>query len=238
MKSLFSYIGLTITLFLVSYQLSAQDFYKEKIPRNYYYQGGIGLGTMYADNGGSIRMFNVKVRPSLSGAVGRKISRLVDLKTYMGYQNFQSQDIDYFNPNVVNLWKEWGQAVESRGNVFYMDLMPTVNLFKSNSHTDRKDFNLYMGTGLGVLINFSNETRLENENRVTTSHDHFAAYIPVRGGISYRLDIYSDIAIEGSLMFTFSDHLDGNEGFNRFNDHLLNGQIIYRRYILSRKSMH
>lgn len=237
MKSLLPYFGLLIVLLLLSESVFAQNFYKEKTPRNYYYQGGIGLGSMYADNAGSIRNFNVKIRPAVSGAVGRKISRLVDLRTYVGYQNFQSQDLDYFNPSVINRWKETGQAVESRGNVLYLDLMPTINLFKSSSHTNRKEINLYMGTGLGVMMSFSNETRLENEVMVNTQHERYTTYIPVRGGISYRLNIYSDIAIEGVLLFTFSDHLDGNTGFNRYNDHLMNGQIIYRRFISSKRSI-
>jgi len=53
----------------------------------------------------------------------------------------------------------------------------------------------------------------------------------VKAGVSYRFDLYTDIALEGTVMFTFSDKIDGNVGFNRFNDYPMIGQIVVRRYL-------
>lgn len=221
-----------ITGFLCSHTLFGQNFYKEKISRNQYLQGGLGLGTMYADNYGGIRKFNVKFSPGLSFTYGRKLHNNIDLRGNFGFQNMQGQDLDYFNPQVISSWQENGQAVGSKNNMFFLDITPTIYLFGSENHTRRRKINIYTGTGLGLLLNFSKETRLEsNGTQSSTNNTHLAAYIPIRGGISYKLNLYTDISLEGTVMMVFSDSLDGNIGFNRFNDRPLIGQIVFRRYL-------
>ncbi|MEX0882386.1 MAG: hypothetical protein WDZ72_02825 [Cyclobacteriaceae bacterium] len=216
--------------------LSAQNFYKEQIPRNYYYQAGLGLGIMYADNAGRFRALDVKFNPALSVAMGRKLNHLIDLRAYLGYQHIRSQEMNYFSSQVRDLWKETEQAIMNRGNAVHIDLMPTLHLFKSNNHTFRRKIDLYGGAGFGLLMNFNNQTKIINENQSSENKTQLVGYIPIRGGISYKFGLNADIALEGTLMLTFSDALDGNTGFNRFNDHLLNGQIVYRRYLSGIKS--
>ncbi|MFO7823534.1 MAG: hypothetical protein R6V72_06320 [Cyclobacterium sp.] len=220
-----------ITGSFCSHTLLAQNFYKEKISRNQYLQGGLGLGTMYADNYGGIRKFNVKFGPTLSFAYGRKLHNNIDLRGNFGFQNMRSQDQDYFNTQVIDSWQENGQAVGSKNNMLFLDLMPTIYVFGSENHTSRKKVNIYTGTGLGLLLNFNEETRLGSNGSQTSNHTHLVPYIPIRGGISYKLNIYTDISLEGTLMMAFSDKLDGNIGFNRFNDRPLTGQIVFRRYL-------
>ncbi|MEX2512424.1 MAG: hypothetical protein WD398_05930 [Cyclobacteriaceae bacterium] len=222
---------LTVCLLFFNQQLSAQNFYKEHIPRDYYYQAGLGLGIMYADNAGRFRALDVKFNPSLSLTIGRKLNNLIDLRAYLGYQHTRSQDMNYFNSQVTDLWKETQQAIMNQGNGVYVDLMPTLHLFKNNNHTFRKTIDLYGGAGLGLLMHFNKETKIINENLALENKTKIEGYVPIRGGISYKLGLNADIALEGTLMLTFSDELDGNKGFNRFNDHLLNGQIVYRRYL-------
>ncbi|MDN3688491.1 outer membrane beta-barrel protein [Cyclobacterium jeungdonense] len=211
--------------------VSSQNFYKEKVSRNQYYQVGLGLGAMYADNSGRIRRVEVKTGPSVSFTYGRKIHSHIDLRGNLGYQRTQSQDQDYFSTQVIEAWRTSGQALASKNNQVYLDLMPTLHIIGSENHTQRKRINLYMGTGFGMLLNLNQETRLESNGPETSNNSMVVGYIPVRGGLSYKLNLYTDIAFEGSILLTFSDKLDGNEGFNRFNDHPVAGQIVFRHYI-------
>jgi hypothetical protein len=227
---------ITVLLIFLFQSVSAQNFYKEKFSRNHYYQIGIGVGSMYGDNAGRVRSFETKINPAFALSMGKKIHNLIDLRGYLGYQRFSSQDIEYFNPSVINTWQVNDQAVQAKGNIIFLDIMPTLHLFKSASHTQRRKFDIYGGAGIGVLLNLSKETRLVDGTQTTENKTRPIGYIPLRGGISYKLDLYSDISLEGTLMLTFSDEIDGNTGFNRFNDHLVNGKIVYRRYLSNIKS--
>ncbi len=231
------YCPLIAVVLIFSFQpLSAQNFYKEKFSRTNYYQIGVGVGSMYGDNAGRVRSFETKINPALSLTMGKKIHKLIDLRGYLGYQHFKSQDMEYFNANVIDLWQATDKAVQAKGNVIFLDIMPTLHLFKSTSHTQRRRFDIYGGTGIGILLNLSKETRLVDGTQVTENKSRPMGYIPLRGGISYKLDLYSDISLEGTIILTFSDDFDGNSGFNRFNDHLVNGKIVYRRYLSNIKS--
>ncbi|WP_375585791.1 hypothetical protein [Cyclobacterium xiamenense] len=210
---------------------SGQNFYKEKISRDHYFQAGLGVGAMYADNSGRIRGLDVKIGPAASVTYGRKIQPQLDLRGYLGFQRSKSQDLDYFTPQVIDTWEAGGQAIGSKNNMIFLDLMPTLQLFGSENHTRRKRFNLYLGTGIGLLLNLSEETRIEGTGNTSSNHTRIVGYLPVRGGLSYKLDLYTDIAFEGTALVSFSDQLDGNEGFNRFNDYPVSGQLIFRRYI-------
>lgn len=213
------------------FTVSSQNFYKEKVSRNQYYQVGLGLGAMYADNAGRFRGLDVKTGPAVSLTYGRKIHSNINLNANLGYQHTRSQDQDYFTPQVIDTWRSTGQAVGSKNNMIYLDLMPTLHIFGSENHTQRKRVNVYMGTGLGLLLNLNEETRLEANGPARSNNSRIVGYIPVKGGLSYRLNLYTDIAFEGNLLMTFSDQLDGNEGFNRFNDYPVSGQLIFRHYL-------
>ncbi|SHN29556.1 hypothetical protein SAMN04488057_11764 [Cyclobacterium lianum] len=225
------YLIVLLTGFFSYQSLSAQNFYKEKISRNQYFQAGLGLGAMYADNSGRFRGLEVKTGPSVSFAYGRKIHSNIDLRTNLGYQRTQSQDQNYFSDQVVASWRGSGEAIGSKNNMIYLDVMPTLHIVGSENHTQRKRVNLYIGTGIGMLLNFNETTTIDANGSETNNRSHVVGYIPVRGGLSYRLNLYTDIALEGSILITFSDELDGNVGFNRFNDYPVSGQVVFRRYL-------
>ncbi|WP_154858547.1 hypothetical protein [Cyclobacterium xiamenense] len=232
MKKLLSVISLLLLAApLLPLRVSGQNFYKEKISRNQYVQAGLGLGAMYSDNSGRFRGLDVKIGPAASVAYGRKLHPHLDLRGYLGYQRTQSQDQDYFTPQTIASWEANGQAIESKNNLIFLDLMPTLQLFSSENHTQRKRLNAYLGAGLGLLLNLNEETRIEGNETSSSNHSRIVGYVPVRGGLSYKLNLYTDIALEGSLFLTFSDELDGNVGFNQFNDYPVSGQLVFRRYI-------
>src|SRR5690606_34539819 len=100
-------------------------------------------------------------------------------------------------------------------------------------HMNRSMFNLYGGLGLGVMHVHTKQTKSFSPDEISVDKKITTPYIPFRAGLSYRIGASSDIAVEGSFFATFTDNLDGNVGFNKYNDHLVQGQIVYRRYFFS-----
>jgi len=218
-------IGLNIT------SANGQNFYKEKFSRNNFLQAGIGLGAIYSDNSGSTRKFDFPKRPGLSFTFGRKIHKHLDVRANLGYQRTRSQDLGYYSPTVMEVWRSRDQAATSKNNLVFLDVLPSLYLFGSDNHTKRKPINVYGGAGLGLLMNFNKTTKLDLEGSSNHKDVQLTGYVPVKAGVSYRFDLYTDIALEGTVMFTFSDKIDGNVGFNRFNDYPIIGQIVVRRYL-------
>jgi len=216
---------------LVFVQSNGQNFHREKISRDTYYQVGIGPSMMYADNAGSIRNFENLIRPSFSVAGGKKIKPYLDVRATMGYQYYQSQSRDYFGNAVLEIWSILDKAVETQSNVVFLDVMPVIHLLPFHNHALRKKIDLYGGAGFGFVTSINQEYRLRNEHLFKENKVRTSVYVPIRGGISYKLGLYSDISLEGSLLFTFSDMLVGNDGHNRYDDHYLQGQIVFRRYL-------
>lgn len=233
-----SFLALVLVSGLSLGSSNGQNFYKEKVPRNNFLQGGIGLGTIYADNAGGIRNLDLLLRPGLSFTYGRKIHKNFDVRANLGYQRYKSQKIDYYSPVVIEVWSGRDQAITSKNNLLYLDVIPSFYLFGSNNHTSRKKINVYGGAGLGLLFNANQTVKKHISGFSEHKETQVTGYIPFKGGLSYRLDLYTDIAFEGTLMLTFSDNLDGNEGFNRLNDHPLIGQIVIRRYLNPFKSIY
>lgn len=229
---------LTIALVCLIVEAEAQNFYKEKISREKYVQLGAGPSFMYADNAGGLRNIDFSVKPAISASIGKKINSFFDLKGTLGYQFYKSQDIDYFNNDLISLWGEQNNAVETRSNIIFMDILPTAHLFKFTNHALRRNFNIYAGAGLGYLLAINQELRYKNEQTYPENKLRSTFYMPLRGGISYKLGLYDDLSLEGSLFLTFSDKIEGTAGYNRFNDHLLQGQIVYRRYLSSLKAVY
>lgn len=233
-----SFLALVLVSGLSLGSSNGQNFYKEKISRNNFLQAGIGLGTIYADNAGGVRNLTFLLRPGLSFTYGRKIHKHWDVRANIGYQRYRSQDPDHYGPTTVQLWAASNQAITSKNNLLFLDLIPSFYLFSSENHARRTKINAYGGAGIGLLMNSNQTTKFNFDGTSNHKDTQLTSYIPFKGGLSYRLDIYTDIAFEGTLMFTFSDKLDGNEGYNRLNDHPLIGQIVIRRYLDPFKSFY
>ncbi|WP_155906952.1 hypothetical protein [Lunatimonas lonarensis] len=219
-------------LFLLFHHVShGQSFYKEKIPRENYLQAGFGPSFMYADNGGSLARLDFNVRPSLSVSYARSINSHVDLRTTFGYQFYKSREMSYYNSNIIDGWVQREQAVEASSNIIFADVMPTFNLFQQDGHAYRNQINLYGGAGLGILMAINRETMVKNHATYIENKIRSSVYLPVRGGICYKLDLYSDLAFEAGFLVSFSDKIDGLNQYNAFTDILFQGQIVYRRYL-------
>lgn len=225
------FLAIYICLFLISTLSTAQNFNKDIIPRINTVYVGIGSSFMYADNAGGLRKLRVKVRPSASLSYGRKINSFLEIRGTLGFQLLESQSPGYFSDSTIIKWRETGQAIGIKGNAYHVDVMPLFHLFPYETHIGRTDINVFAGIGIGVMGVNKEEVRLVNNQPEITNSSISLSYIPIRGGISYRIGPHSDVALEGTFYATFSDEIDGNVGFNRFNDHLFQGQVVFKRYL-------
>lgn len=220
----------TALLILVSGSISAQNFYKERISRDNILTMGIGPSFAYLDNGGQYRDLNFEIKPSFSLALTKRLNQTFDLRATGGVQWVSSGG----NPPtpIRDAWFADFASFTAKGPVYYFDLIPSMNLIGFNNHMNRSLFNLYGGFGLGIMNARTEQTKSFSSEEVPTNHQITTGYVPVRAGLSYRIGPYSDIAGEGTMMWTFTDNLDGNVGFNRFGDHLFQAQIVYRRFFI------
>src|SRR5690606_865051 len=157
--------ALAIFIGLISFSLSspAQNFNKDRIPRVNTAYLGLGPSFMYADNGGGLRNFGFKARPSGSLSYGRKINSFLEVKVTGGFQMLESQSPGSFRDSVLISWSETDQAFGMKGTAFHLDLMPVFYLFPYETHISRRDWNVFAGIGLGVLSLNKEEVRLMNQ---------------------------------------------------------------------------
>lgn len=209
---------------------SGQSFYKEKIPRNNVFSIGIGPSFAYLDNGGQYREWNFEIKPAISASYSRKINSMFDLRGTVGFQQISSGG----NPPTViqENWAKKESSFTAAGSMYFVDVIPSMNLIPYNHHMNRSKFNIYGGFGIGVMHVATEQTKSFEENENPTNHSLTTPYIPVRAGLSYRIGNYSDIAGEGTILWTFNDNLDGNAGSNKYNDQFAQAQIVYRRYLI------
>lgn len=222
---------LTFILFM-PFKGQGQGFYKEKTPRNRTLSFGIGPSFIYADNGGQYSIYNFKWNPSFSLIYEKRFSDHLSFRANTGIQWIESGG----NPSqsLIDRWLEKGQAVSFTGVAYFMDFMPMVNLAPVFHHMVRPEFNLYMGIGIGGLYAVTQQTFSMEPNAVSTRAWVWTPTLPFRAGISHSFSKYWDIALEGSLIFTFSDKIDGNTVTQKKNDHLAQAQIVIRKYLSPR----
>ena len=227
MRTFFRFF-LCILFISISGSISAQNFYKDRISRDNILTIGIGPSFAYLDNGGQYRSLNFEIKPSFSLSLTKRLNQTFDLRATAGAQMISSGG----NPPTAlrDVWFEEFASFTAKGSVYYFDLIPSVNLIRFSNHMDRSLFNLYGGFGLGIMNARTEQKKSFSSKEEPTKNQISTAYIPVRAGLSMRIGPYSDIAGEGTMLWTFTDNIDGNVGNNRFGDHLFQAQIVYRRY--------
>ncbi len=209
--------------------LFAQNFYKERSGRNQTMGAGIGPGFIFADNGGIYRDLNFTLKPALSVHYGRRLNSWWQLRATAGIQGLRSGG-DY-PIDVLQVWDLRRSAFRFSGTALYADVMPMIQLRPFFNHMDRPTFNWYGGIGIGFLQASTTLYYSMSQNSPSRTQRLLTASFPVRSGVSYRLGDYGDISLEGSLILTMTDEIDGNRGYNKLGDHLINIQLQYTRYL-------
>lgn len=217
-------------LFCLMLPAVGQSFYKEKTPKNDIWALGAGPSFIYGDNAGPYGTWDFLWKPAITGSYTKKTSSNIGYQISTGIQWISSSQEGLYGPIIEEIWTSKGSAFSFRGQAFYMDLMPVFWLFPYENHMNRSTFNLYGGMGLGVIFVNRKESYSYEANTPETRANTFIPHIPIRAGINYKLDNWSDLAIEGTLLLSFSDELDGNAGFNRFGDHMAQIQLVYKKH--------
>ncbi|GAB2607444.1 DUF6089 family protein [Belliella aquatica] len=207
-------------------EVYGQNFYAYQTPLQNSLIIGVGPSFIYADNGGIYSQFKFQINPAITAAYNRKISRHFNLRANLGYQKIEGQESS--NQNILEIWENRSAANNFSGHVSYFDFMPVFNIFPSDHPYLRTKVNIYGGLGLGILMS---NVDLEYRNKRDENHQIISLYVPIRAGLSYMINQKTDIMLEGSILYNFSDNVDGNENFNRFNDHLFQLQFMIKRYL-------
>lgn len=219
-----------ILAILVSNFTNAQNFFKEQIPRKNSFSIGIGPSLAYMDNGGQYRSGRFEVKAAASGSFYHKINPRIDFRATIGIQQIQSGGEP--TPDLLAAWAANSSAFTAKGSLYFVDIMPSFSLIPASHYFSRGQFNLYGGVGLGFLQSITEQTKSFDPNEIPTKFNLNSLYIPTRTGISFRLGPYSDISGELTYFWTFSDMLDGNSSTNSYHDQMLQGMLVYRKYLL------
>lgn len=224
---------ITILFLFLTGSISAQNFYKERIlSRNNILSIGGGPSFAYLDNGGQYEELLFKINPIVSIGLDHRLTSSFFVSATAGIQWITHGG----NPDaeILNSWVNKDGSFTAEGQVYYFDLMPGISLKRLGNHMKRTHFNIHGAVGLGILNAHTQQTKSFNPDETPTSHMVTTGYIPIKSTFSFWTGHFSDIALEFKIMFTFSDNLDGNVGFNLFGDHLFQSQIVYKRYLVQK----
>jgi len=214
---------------IISYNTSAQNFFREKNRRDNSFGLGIGPSFIYADNGGQYSILNFKWRPSFSLVYDKRLSPHMAFRTTGGTQWISSWDKPL--PSLVERWKKNEDAVSFRGNLYFVDVMPYFNLLPDFHHMIRPEFNIYTGLGFGVMLSSTNQKFALEDQAPDSRSEILTPYIPFRGGLNFKTADFWDISLEGTILMTFTDKIDGNTSTHTQNDIPFQIQIIVRKYL-------
>lgn len=227
-----SHLSTLVFFLFAGMNLSAQNFYKERQSRDNIVSIGVGPSFAYLDNGGQYRSIKFEIKPSVSASLTKRLTDRFELRATGGVQWISNGGSP--SKAVTDMWTANNASFTAVGAAYYFDVMPSMYIIPFGNHMGRSSFNLYGGLGLGVMHVNTEQTKSFSKDEIPSKEKITTAYVPLRAGVSYRIGPYSDIALEGTLLATFTDNLDGNVGFNRFGDHLAQGQIVYRRYFFTK----
>lgn len=230
---MFRRIAILIPLFslFAAFSVSAQNFYKDKFIKEKVVSFGVGPSFAYIDNGGYYRELDFEVRPSFSASFAQRLSPMFDIKATMGIQSITSGGTT--TNEAINFWTANNSSFTAKGSALYLDLMPSLNLIPFGNQMTRNVVSPYIGAGLGFLYASTKQTKSFSTSEMPEKVNKATAYIPVRLGVNFKMGLQSDLGAEITSMFSFSDHLDGNAGYNKHNDSFFQLQIVYRRYLFS-----
>ncbi len=222
-------IYLSLALFLLCTSVFAQYGQNDWAPREHQIHFGFGPAFIYADNGGVYRQFDCSINPAFSLAYAKKLNSRFKFRATSGFQFLSSSN--NLSQDKALEWGEEDHAYSFTGNAIYLDVMPEFYLFPSDRHMERNRFNFFAGLGIGYLLVKRDQIIARTENNQESEEKDSALYIPFRIGGFFAPAPHWDIGVEGNILTSFSDQLDGNSDHNRANDILFQIQFTVRRYL-------
>jgi hypothetical protein len=228
-KSIYFSVLLIILFIIPQIKSQAQSLFGDQYERKHSIAIGVGPSFMYADNGGVFNSWDFKWNPVFSLAYVRKLGDRLAFQTTAGIQLVTSGGAQ--RESAIESWEDSGGAFRFKGQAYFLDLMPVLYLIPYDTHMNRGRFNAYIGSGIGFVQVSRTEAFSFDDNAPEFKESNNSFYIPAMIGFSYSFNPVSDLSLEFKGLFTFSDELDGNVGYNQFNDHFVQTQIVYRRLL-------
>ena len=91
------------------------------------------------------------------------------------------------------------------------------------------DFTL--GIGIGYLATYRAEKFVFKDKEYTFNFLEHATYIPTRSSISFNIDSWTDLAVEGVFFYTQLEEGSSITSFKQYRDHFAQLNLVYRRLI-------
>jgi hypothetical protein len=215
-----------IVLFgLLSNGLKGQNFYKENKPKTLSIQVGLGAGTYYAAPRPLIDSLVSQVMPVLSLGLGKRLGSHLSLNSNLSFQSYGNKQYligDLGESSIKPLYQ---------GVSYAFEFTPTFNLMPTYHHLNRPKLDFTLGVGIGYLATYRAEKFVFQEKEYTFNFLEDATYIPIRSSISFSLDSWSDLAVEGVFFHTFLDEGSSISSFNKYGDHFAQLNLVYQRLI-------
>jgi len=216
---------LIVLISCLSMNLYSQNFYKENQPKTITLQVGLGAGTYYAAPRPFIDSLVSQVRPVLSLGVGKRLGSHLSLNSNLSFQNYGNKQyaIDELGEsNVKPLYQ---------GVSYAFEITPTFNLMPTHHHLNRPKLDFTLGVGIGYLATYRAEKFEFQDKEYTFNYLEHAAYIPIRSSINYKLDAWSDLAIEAVFLYTKLQETRSLKDFQQYGNHFSQVNLVYRKLI-------
>lgn len=230
--SLINRILFACIIVCISLSAQAQSFHRELMPKTGVFSIGLGPSFIYADNGAQYHQRNFEINPAFTVAYSNRFSERWALRGTGGLQIIESGGDP--SQNAQRRWQESGGAFRFNGMAYFADVMPVFYFIPFLNHMNRPQVNFYTGAGLGVIHVRRTEYFSFDPSETGSQTNITTGYVPVRLGIDFRVGSLDDLSLELGVLLSFTDYLDGNAGYNEFYDHLIHGQIKYKRFLRSR----
>lgn len=227
LKKLFILYFLLVFLPVVS---KGQSFYKERQPKKIGVMAGLGAGYYLAAPGPYTDSLVNQVMPIISLGISKKMGNHFSLKSIFSFQTFAIKN--YVSREF--LVSDTEQKILNplfRGISYAFELTPTFNLMPSNHHLDQSMVDVGLGVGIGYLATMTTEKFSFQDREFNFNFLRQSPYVPVRSSVIFRLDSWSDLAVEGVFFYTWLNDGNSIRAFSIYGDHFAQLNLVYRRFI-------
>jgi hypothetical protein len=225
MGSKFSIQLIVVILFSVPLSVNGQNFFKENKPKILSVFVGLGAGSFYAAPRPFIDSLVSQVKPVLSMGVGKRLGSLLSLNSILSVQRYGNKQ------SLVDDLGEGSLKPLYQGVSYAFEITPTFNLFPSYHHLNRPKLDFTLGVGIGYLATYRAEKFVFQDKEYTFNFLEHSTYIPIRSSIIYKMDAWSDLAIEGVFFYTKLQEASSLNNFEQYGDHFSQVNLVYRKFI-------
>ena len=214
---------LGIFIFCLPINVYSQNFFKENQPKTITLQVALGAGTFYAAPRPFIDSLVSQVMPVLSLGLGKRLGSHLSLNSNLSFQSYGNKQYligDLGESSIKPLYQ---------GVSYAFEITPTFNLFPTYHHLIRHKLDFTLGVGIGYLATYRAEKFVFQDKEYTFNFLEHAAYIPIRSSISYKLNAWSDLAIEAVFFYTKLQETSSLKDFQQYGNHFSQLNLIYRR---------